>query len=96
MWLHKRHFVSKGPWNPQKAASQSTPMSGNKLRKRQRWTMLDDKGWYALEEAMRMAEGRHQISLGRMEARSKPGYQEARYFFKIVSIVTFDNPATFK
>jgi hypothetical protein len=81
MWWLKRHYASKGSWNPQKAASQSTIMSGGKLQKIQRWAELDDKGWYALEEVMRMAEGRHQISLGRIEAktrRSKPGYQEAR------------------
>jgi hypothetical protein len=43
----------------------------NKAEKMQRQAAFDESGWGALGEVIRMAEGRHGISLGRVTFRER-------------------------
>ncbi|KAH7921026.1 hypothetical protein BV22DRAFT_1020178 [Leucogyrophana mollusca] len=74
-WVKDRYYGHKQPWKPQlpvsspeyklKSLVPETTRANNQLAKNRRYRQFDEKSWDALGEVVRMAEGHHQISLGR-------------------------------
>jgi len=75
-WSERHYFQPTQYWKPQLPPTskeyQPTPVlpdtqkARNREAKLQRWQAFDDKAWGALGQVIRMAEGRHGISLGRV------------------------------
>jgi hypothetical protein len=76
-WWMDRFFTPSGsPWNPHRPPDPIpaiSPKAKQKDAKRHRWREMDDRAWNGIEDVVKMAEGRHQISLGKVLAKG-PSY----------------------
>ncbi|KAH7906627.1 hypothetical protein BJ138DRAFT_1015906 [Hygrophoropsis aurantiaca] len=77
-WVKDRYYAHK-PWKPQlpetspeyerKPIVPKTSKAQDIQTKNRRFRLFDEKSWDAFGEVVRMAEGRHQISLGRIRLK---------------------------
>lgn len=73
IWIHGKYYSgAKNAWNP-KAAVADNPNARATLRPREIDRMernrLHERCWDAFGEAVMMAEGRHNLSLGRLHLK---------------------------
>lgn len=70
IWVHGKYYSgSKNAWNPKAAAADnSKPRASQRSRDidRMEKNRVHEHCWDALGEVVRMAEGRHNLSLGRL------------------------------
>ena len=78
IWWSQRIFASNKHWNPSlppdsPAYRPPTPAEQSKQQKKEEklrpWKELDESAWGALGQVVRLAEGRHDISLGTIVSR---------------------------
>ena len=84
-WWKDRYYSSSGsPWNPQRPPDPMaalSPKAKSRDAKRNRWREMDDRSWNAIEDVVKMAEGRHQIFLGKAVAKGPSYIDRANSFY---------------
>ncbi|KAG8220450.1 hypothetical protein J3R82DRAFT_3144 [Butyriboletus roseoflavus] len=68
-WIHSKYYSgSKHAWNPKVAVADNSKARARDIARMER-NRVHERCWDALGEVVRMAEGRHNLSLGRVHLK---------------------------